>query len=88
MDIDIQTLIQQDIDLGIKKSLNYDPTFGTTSTGEFDFLKFLNENSSSAKIEPSVDFYLRQQLEIQKVCLFDCLNNNHKGAFSHISIYN
>jgi hypothetical protein len=32
MDIDMQTIIQQDIDLGIEKSLNYDIELATASS--------------------------------------------------------
>lgn len=63
MDIDIQTILQQDIDLGIKKSLNLDfqlasssygsmtPTSSTEDSLDFEFLNYYGQNYSKEEIQ-------------------------------------
>lgn len=70
MDIDIQTIIQQDIDLGIKKNLNYDYEFGSASAAAVQpgglFGKYFGENASGGlkgDVNQNEFFFKPPQLE-------------------------
>lgn len=74
MDIDIQTIIQQDIDLGIKKSYNYDYEraaaahgYGQSTSTDYELLKYLQENNpGSAKVDlEQNEFYFKSPLDLE-----------------------
>lgn len=57
MDIDIQTIIQQDIDLGIKKSLNYDYELGASTAAQCHPSACSSSPSSSTSASGEFDLY-------------------------------